>query len=86
MAPWLRRQVDDIDPQKCEEPQAHKSCDVPKVHKDLWTHVPSKVMQGTPLVVPDTCGPAMDDMGITSTSCGSGVEREWYNKSTALRC
>ena len=32
-------------------------------------------MQGTPLVVPDTCHPAMDDAGRTATSHGSGVER-----------
>ena len=31
--------------------------------------------QGTPLVVPDSCRPAMDDVGITSTSRGSGIER-----------
>ena len=32
-------------------------------------------MQGTPLVVPDMRRPAMDDVGITAMSHGSGVER-----------
>ena len=74
-APQLRRQVDDVDPQECEEPQACDSSDVPKACRDLRTHVPSKAMQGTPLVVPDMCHPVMDDMGITATSHGNGVER-----------
>ena len=42
LAPQLRRQVNDIDPWEHEEPQAHKSHDVPKAHGDLWTHVPSE--------------------------------------------
>ena len=37
--------------------------------------MPSEVTQGTPLVVPDICCPAMDDTGITATSHSSGVER-----------
>ena len=61
--------------QECEEPQTCDSSDAPKAHGDLQTHVPSEVMQGTPLVVPDTCCPAMDDAGITATSWGSGIER-----------
>ena len=32
-------------------------------------------MQGTPLVVPDTCCPAIDDAEITATSHGSDMER-----------
>ena len=32
-------------------------------------------MQGTPQVVPDMRRPAMDDVGITAMSCGSGLER-----------
>ena len=74
-APWLRRRVDDVNPQEHEEPQAHESCDVPKVCGDLWTHMPSEATQGTPLVVHDMCRPAMDNVGITATSHGSGVER-----------
>ena len=31
-APWLRRQVNDIDPQECGESQAHNSHDVPEMH------------------------------------------------------
>ena len=34
-----------------------------------------KATQGTPSMVPDTCHPAMDDVGITAMSCGSGIER-----------
>ena len=74
-APWLRRQVDDVDPQECKESQTCDSSDAPEARGDLWTHTPSEVMQGTPLVVPDMCCPAMDNTGITATSCGSGVER-----------
>ena len=74
-APWLRRQVDDMNPQEHEEPQACDSSDAPKARGDLQTHVSSKVMQGTPLVVPDMCCPTMDNVGITATSHGSGVER-----------
>ena len=48
---------------------------MPKAHGDLQTHIPSKVMQGTPLVVPDMCHPAMDDVGVTATSHDSGIER-----------
>ena len=59
-APWLRRQVDVVDPQQREEPQAHDSSDAPEVHGDLQTHVPSEATQGTPLVVPDMCHPATD--------------------------
>ena len=74
LAPWLRRQVDVVDPQECKEPQARDSSDAPEARGDLWTHVPSKATQGTPLVVPDMHRPAMDDMGIAATSHGSGVE------------
>ena len=42
---------------------------------NLQTHAPSEAMQGTPMVVPDTHRPAMDDTGMTATTCGSGVER-----------
>ena len=51
------------------------SGDAPEARGDLQTHTPSKVMQGTPLVVPDMCRPAMDDAGITAMSHGSGIER-----------
>ena len=75
LAPQLRRQVDDVDPQERKEPQACESRDVPKACGDLQTHVPSKMMQGTPLVVPDMCLPAMDDIGVVVTSHGSSIER-----------
>ena len=73
--PWLRRQVNVVNPQECEEPQACDSSDVPEAHGGLQTHMPSKVTHETPLVIPDTHCPEMDDAGITTTSHGSGVER-----------
>ena len=73
-APRLRRQVDGINPQECEESRTRDSSDVLEKRGSLQTHVTSNLMQGTPLVVPDSCRPAMDDAGITATSCGSGVE------------
>ena len=75
LAPWLRRRVDDIDSQEHEEPQAHDSCDAPKTRGEIRTHISSEVTQGAPLVVPDTCCPAMDNVEITATSHGSNVER-----------
>ena len=73
-APRLRRQVDDVDPQECEEPRTRDSGDEPKMHGDP-PHATNDETQGTPLVVPDMRRPAMDDTGITATSCGSGIER-----------
>ena len=75
LAPWPRRQVDDVDPWEHEELQACSSHDAPEACGGLWTHEPSEAMQGTPLVVPDTHCPAMDNVGITATSRGSGIER-----------
>ena len=75
LAPWLRRQVNDVDLLEHEESQTHHSSDRSKAHGDLWTHVSSDETQGTPMVVPDTCRPAMGNAGITATSRGSGVER-----------
>ena len=74
LAPWLRRQVDDVDPQECKESQTCDSSDAAGLRGDP-PHATSDETQGTPRVVPDTCRPAMDDAGITATSCGSGVER-----------
>ena len=74
-APWLRRQVDDVDPQECEESQTCDSSNVSEVHGGPQTHTSSKMTQGTPLVVPDMHHPAMDDAGVTATSHGSGIER-----------
>ena len=74
-APRLRRQVNDVDPQEREESQTRKSSDALETCGGLWTHATSDEMQGTPLVVPGSCHPAMDDMGITATSRGSGIER-----------
>ena len=74
-APWLRRQVEDVDPQECEESQTRDPSDVLEMHGGLRTHATSDEMQGTPLVVPDSCRPAMDDVGITATSRGSGIDR-----------
>ena len=76
LAPRLRRQVDNVDPQEREESQTRNSSDASEARGDLRTHAPSEEMQGTPLVVPDMRRPpAMDDAGVTATSCGSGVER-----------
>ena len=74
LAPWLRRQVDNVDPQECEESQTCDSSDAAGSCGDL-PHTTSDEMQGTPRVVPDTRRLAMDDAGMTATSCGSGVER-----------
>ena len=74
-APRLRRQVDDVDPQEHEESRTHDSSNAPETRGDLRTHATSEATQGTPMVVPDTRRPAMDDTGITATSRGSGVER-----------
>ena len=74
-APRLRRQVDDVDPLEHEESRTRDSSDASEARGDLWTHGPTEEMQGTPMVVPDTCCPAMDDTGITATSRGSSVER-----------
>ena len=71
-APRLRRQVDDVDPQECEESRTRDSSDAAGLHPP---HMMSDEMQGTPRVVPDTRRLAMDDAGITATSRGSGVER-----------
>ena len=74
-APRLRRQVNDINPQEHKESRTCDSSDVPETCGDLQTHVTSDGTQGTPLVVPDSRRPAMDDVGITSMSRGSGIER-----------
>ena len=73
-APQLRRQVDDVDPQEHEESQTRDSSDAAGLHGDP-PHATSDETQGTPRVVPDTRRLAMDDVGITATSRGSGVER-----------
>ena len=75
LAPWLRRQVDDVDPQEHEESQTHNSSDASEKHGGLQTHTSSETTQGTLSVIPDMCCPATDDVGVTATSCGSGVER-----------
>ena len=74
-APRLRRQIDNIDPQERKESQTHDSSDASEKCGGLQTHMSSKTTQGTPSVIPDMRHPAMDDTGVTSTSCGSGVER-----------
>ena len=73
-APRLRRQVDDVNPQECEESRTRNSGDTPELCGGS-PHATNDGMQGTPLVVPDTRHPAMDDAGLTATSHGSGVER-----------
>ena len=74
-APRLRRQVNNVDPQEREESRTCNSSDVPEMHGSLQTHATSEEMQGTPLVIPDSHRPVMDDVGITATSRGSGIER-----------
>ena len=73
-APWLRRQVDDVDPQECKESRTCDSSDAAESHGDPL-HATNDEMQGTPQVVPDTRHPLLDGAGITATSRGSGVER-----------
>ena len=45
LAPWLRRQVDDVDPQECGESPAHDACDALGACGELQTHTPSDAMQ-----------------------------------------
>ena len=45
LAPWLRRQLNDIDPQEHRESIARGACDAPGACGELWTHVPSDAMQ-----------------------------------------
>ena len=73
-APRLRRQVDEVDPQEREESRTRDSGEAHE-SRGGSPHATNDVTQGTPLVVPDTRRPAMDDAGITATSRGSGVER-----------
>ena len=73
-APQLRRQVDDVNPQEHEESRTRNSSDAAGSRGDP-PDATSDETQGTPRVVPDTCRLAMDDVGITATSCGSGIER-----------
>ena len=68
----LRRQVDNVDPQECEESQTRDSSDAAGLRGDP-PHTTSDETQGTPRVVPDTCCLAMDNTGITAMSRGSGV-------------
>ena len=75
-APQLRRQIDDVDQQECKESRTCNSSDASEVHEGPQTHTSSEMTQGTPLVVPDTCCLATDDMGVTAMSCGSGIEEE----------
>ena len=44
-APWLRRQVDDVDPQECRESIACSACDAPGACGELRTHAPSDATQ-----------------------------------------
>ena len=74
-APWLRRQVNNVDPQEHEESQTRNSSDASEVCGGLQTHTSSETTQGTPPVVPDMHRPATDAMGVTATSHGSGIER-----------
>ena len=59
----------------CKESRTCNSSDVSEVHGGPQTHTSSEMTQGTPLVVPDMRRPATDDVGVTATSRGSGVER-----------
>ena len=51
-APWLRRQVDDVDPQECEKSRTRESSDTPESCGGS-PHATNHGTQGTPLVVPD---------------------------------
>ena len=63
-APWLRRQVNNVNPQEHKESRTRDSSDASEVCGGPQTHSSSKMTQGTPQVVPDTHHPAMDDVAV----------------------
>ena len=73
-APRLRRQVDEVNPQEHEESRTRDSGDAHGLCGGS-PHMTNDETQGTPLVVPDSHCPVMDNVGITATSHGSGIER-----------
>ena len=80
-APWLRRQVNDVDPQEHGESTACDTCDALGVCGELWTHMPSDAMQQTPLVFAETCHPARDDGNAADRSPGSGGKKQAWEQS-----
>ena len=40
LAPWLRRQVDEVNPQECEELLACNTCDALEEHGEQQIHAP----------------------------------------------
>ena len=82
-APWLRRQVDDIDPQEHGESIARDAWDALGVCGELRTHTPSDATQQAPLVFAETCHPARDDRNATDRSPGSrGKNQAWEQSCT----
>ena len=81
LAPWLRRQVDDVDPQECRESTAHNACDAPGACGELRTHTPSDAMQRTPLVFTETHHPARDDRNAADRLPGSGGKKQAREQS-----
>ena len=83
-APWLRRQVDAVDPQECGESIACGACDALGVCGELWTHAPSNAMQQTPLVFAETCHPARDDGNAADRSPASGGKKQAREQSCTI--
>ena len=82
-APWLRRQVDDIDPQERRESIACGACDAPGACGELRTHAPSDATQRTPLVFAETRHPAKNDGNATDRSPASrGKKQAWEQSYT----
>ena len=85
-APWLRRQVSDVDPQECRESTAGDACDALGACGELRTHMPSNAMQRTPLVVTETCHPTRDDRNAADRSPGSGGKKQAWEQSQSHCC
>ena len=83
-APWLRRQVDDIDPQERGGSIARGACDAPGACGELRTHTPSDATQQTPLVFAETCYPARDDGNATNRSPASGGKKQAWEQSHTI--
>ena len=60
-APQLRRHVDNVDPQECEESQTRDPSDASEECGGLQTHTSSEMTQQTLSVIPDTRHPVTSD-------------------------
>ena len=75
-APWLRRRVDDVDPQERGESIARGACDALGACGELRTHAPSDATQQTPLVFTETHHPTRDDGNAADRLPGSGGKKQ----------